>query len=363
MNEPTAIEASEHVRPPRLNNLQVLRALAALGVVYFHTSYHLFGLQPFGGFSGVHVFFVISGFIMAMLVTSGQTQFFRRRLIRILPLYWTATCAVFLVAAVAPALVKFTRPYPVQLIKSLLFIPFRKQGGLIQPVLFLGWTLNFEMFFYAAIAAALVMSRKKPLWVTVALIVSVNCVCSFFRHGNDIADFYAAPTVYDFLLGLVAYWVYRKVPTGSARRMRYPLGVVAGVGLFTLVALEGEGYITSPLLATLYLGGISLAIVSSLSLLSKGSADIKVGWLIAVGDASYALYLIHPFIEPTLEKLLAPRWPWLSFQHWPGVVISLCASVIASVVVHQRFERPITGFLTRKFVRRDPTKAAAPAVA
>ena len=129
----------------KLNNIQVLRAFAAGVVVLFHTGFAFPFMRPFGSF-GVDVFFVISGYIMARILDPrGGTSsdfFFRRRLLRILPPYWFFTLLLYMVALRVPQLMGSTRTGVVELLKSLFFIPFEKYSGVIQPVLFIGWSLN-----------------------------------------------------------------------------------------------------------------------------------------------------------------------------------------------------------------------------
>jgi exopolysaccharide production protein ExoZ len=122
----------------RLNNIQVLRAFAAIAVVVFHTGFVFPYLHPFGSF-GVDVFFVISGYIMARILdpASGSVGafFFRHRLLRIGPPYWFFTLLLFFVALRAPQLMGATRASASDLLQSLFFIPFAKGDGLIQPLL------------------------------------------------------------------------------------------------------------------------------------------------------------------------------------------------------------------------------------
>src|SRR5690349_10997415 len=106
-----------------LNNVQALRALAAMLVVLGHLQPLFETVHPalawVGlGRCGVDLFFVISGFIMVHTTRAGDTSpgaFAIRRLVRILPLYWAVTLAVFAVALVAPSLVQASRPDPVWL--------------------------------------------------------------------------------------------------------------------------------------------------------------------------------------------------------------------------------------------------------
>ena len=68
----------------RIRNLQALRIYAAIPVILYHTHFTLPGLRPIGLF-GVHLFFLMSGYIMAGICDNDTTAFMRRRLIRIIP--------------------------------------------------------------------------------------------------------------------------------------------------------------------------------------------------------------------------------------------------------------------------------------
>jgi exopolysaccharide production protein ExoZ len=72
-----------------ISNLQFLRAVAAIAVVFYHTRYQLHGVST--SFQGVALFFVISGFIMTYITREDTKNFYAKRLIRIIPLYWLST--------------------------------------------------------------------------------------------------------------------------------------------------------------------------------------------------------------------------------------------------------------------------------
>ena len=96
-----------------LFNVQVLRAIAALLVVHAHASGPSgLGLKWFGGTSGVDLFFVISGFIIAYVTSQDASQFMKRRLLRIVPIYWASTLALYTVAIVLPHLIRTTSSDP-----------------------------------------------------------------------------------------------------------------------------------------------------------------------------------------------------------------------------------------------------------
>jgi peptidoglycan/LPS O-acetylase OafA/YrhL len=164
----------------KLNNIQILRALAASVVILFHTGFTFPHLHSFGSF-GVDVFFVISGYIMARILdprSSASCDFFlRRRILRIVPPYWFFTLCLFCLAWVAPQSMEATqvmhgtRADGMELLKSLLFIPYLKRSGYIQPLLCPGWTLNFEMFFYLCLAIGLLFSRRHAAWIGSAIVL------------------------------------------------------------------------------------------------------------------------------------------------------------------------------------------------
>src|ERR1019366_7660876 len=105
------------------------------------------------GQQGVDVFFVISGFIM-MQVSRRETRplaFLRARAIRIIPLYWLVTLAW--------AMLHHATSWR-DLLLSLAFVPHLAPAGQESPVLMQGWTLVYDVSFYACFGAALVVPRR-----------------------------------------------------------------------------------------------------------------------------------------------------------------------------------------------------------
>ena len=126
----------------KIDSIQVLRFFAAFSVMMVHLPVFEFGIW------GVDIFFVISGFIMMYVTENNEKFFLLKRIFRIVPLYWILTLGVFALAIFVPDVLNNTTANIVHLIKSLFFIPFDKNGTGHFPILFLGWTLNFEVIFY-----------------------------------------------------------------------------------------------------------------------------------------------------------------------------------------------------------------------
>ncbi len=154
-----------------LFNVQVLRAVAALLVVIVHLEAltKIAGLPQgvtISGNSGVDLFFVISGLIMVVTTAErpqSSYRFLRNRITRIVPLYWLITLSVAVIALIAPALLQSTTASLPQIVKSLAFIPYHRPDGVMQPVVFVGWTLNYEMMFYIIFAIGMLLPRTAGL--------------------------------------------------------------------------------------------------------------------------------------------------------------------------------------------------------
>jgi exopolysaccharide production protein ExoZ len=352
----------------KLNNIQVLRAFAAVVVVIFHTGFAFPFMRPFGSF-GVDVFFVISGYIMARILDpasdSSSDFFFRRRILRIVPPYWFFTILLYLIALRIPQLMGATRADVVDLLKSLFFIPFTKGSGLIQPLLFIGWSLNYEMFFYLALAIGLLIHKRYASWIGAAIVLGTMLACAPFASQNVLAQFYSRDIVLEFLLGILSYYLCRAVSDNSARKLRLPALLVCVASAILLIAIQGIfprdifPFNTSRVLT---LGVLSFLLVTSASLLSQANWDTRLTSLVLIGDASYILYLIHPYCEYSLDRFFGAHHHWLRSVTASGAFIGVSISILLAVVIHLYGERPTVRFLNRNFGgKRKSTEFANPA--
>jgi len=159
---------------PKIQTLQSLRALAALLVVFDHASLGiqrlgLFAQVPFLGLflgsQGVAIFFIISGFIITYTAdtpddrvsyTESAAHFAKRRIARLVPLYWPLTLLVAVPAFFSGAAGR-QEISAGHLLKSLFFVPYVNGHGDMVPIFLLGWTLNYEMAFYALFAVLMLM--------------------------------------------------------------------------------------------------------------------------------------------------------------------------------------------------------------
>lgn len=218
----------------RLDSLQVLRAVAALAVVFFHTGYTPGSLAPAGSF-GVDIFFVISGFIMAMICGSESAYFFRKRLVRIIPLYWTLTLLTFTILLKNPRVDTALSRGTTILLKSLFFIPYTRSDGSLFPVLVVGWTLNYELCFYLLIAVALALAPRHSDLVASLLLIAVMLVMHRLPP-TPIPYFFSRPIMLEFIAGIVAFHIYTTATLSTCVRLR-PLFYLLIPSTFTALAL------------------------------------------------------------------------------------------------------------------------------
>ena len=177
----------------RFDGVQALRFLAAMMVVFTHSVFYASERLGAGKFSwgtgaqGVDIFFVISGFVMVIssrhLVNhiDGWKIFFRKRLARIVPLYWTATTVKLVVLLLASGLVLHSKLDWWSIFKSYFFIPTHTSNG-VRVLLGVGSTLVFEMFFYFVFATALYL--KKNIYMFAGVVLLFFSLLSIFR-GKD----------------------------------------------------------------------------------------------------------------------------------------------------------------------------------
>lgn len=200
-----------------LPRVQVLRGVAALMVAYLHlcvVSDFPERLWPpnwpvdvFVMAAGVDVFFAISGFIM--LVTSRRLapgEFLLRRVVRVVPLYWFYTLLFAIVATVRPGQLESAVVNAETLFKSLAFIPYENPGrpGYITPLLQLGWTLNYEMLFYAIFAGALLLPLRHRALATTAVFAALMSLrlLPITEHSAALT-FWSDPILLEFTFGML----------------------------------------------------------------------------------------------------------------------------------------------------------------
>ena len=344
-----------------IHNLQLLRAFAALSVVYLHvTSQAGLNLGVGVGNFGVDLFFVISGFTMSYVGNLPPGQFFLRRCIRILPLYWTATVGAFLVAWIAPTLIQSAAADVAQFCYSMIFMPYPNKFGILQPTLALGWTLNYEMYFYLLFTIGLLFTRRFAPLMASLLIVSMALMIRFLGIQDKVALFYADPIVGEFCFGVIVYYLV-KAASGSDFLRMYSISArfaLMCISIFAAVYLPlqerfapGERILSA---------GIPAAIlVFALILLERQwKTSVTDNWAVLLGDSSYVLYLIHPYIIYGVIRLFLSPSTMGAMELSVSVMALMLAAIFIAIGIHVFVERPALGYLRSKFIHRQLSPAS-----
>ncbi len=328
--------------------LQGLRAAAALLVVLDHglvaaADSALLGRQylpwaPFVGLLGVCVFFTISGVVMMLghgedFGRPGAPQAFAlRRIVRVVPLYWLAT---LLVCALRPETVSLAG-----FVQSLLFIPHQPIGGPYGwPIYPLGWTLQYEMFFYLLFAIALGFGRRIGLALLAGAILVLALAASAGLLGTEtIPAYYGGPVILYFLAGIGIGLAAPAFP----ERWRPGFGAAlasAALALAGACAVAWRAGIDSPA-AALALAGSAVLATAACALHGPSAAEGPMRKAAhAMGDATYSIYLSHAFLVFALGHAVA--WAGLRPPLFLFLAAGLLASAFFGLALYRWLEKPL----------------------
>ena len=349
-----------------LNNIQVLRGIAALLVVWVHTQLLITAkFVPLtvrhAGFGGVDLFFVISGFIIVCSTAKGTSSltFAQRRFFRVAPLYYAFTALVVLNCIFLPDVFKSTQVNFETVAKSLLFIPFEKSPNHVYPMYPLGWTLNYEMFFYFLFTLALLFgdARKRAIGLTAALVV-LTLIGRFIEKPSDagvIAYFYTRPIILEFAFGMTIAAVQEHLPTKI--RIPYYLLLVAGLMIFLfsgLVVPNKELIVVPDTNSVIRFGVPSAMIVTGAVGLERCHHRIGNSILRLLGDASYSIYLSH-FLVVAVLGLALSRLTQSEFGTLLGGLVIMVIAEFVGVATYRWMERPLLDGSRRLTSRSKPS--------
>ena len=336
----------------KLDSLQVMRGIASVLVVLYHTgtiyAVHtgqlLWGNAFRAGFAGVDVFFVLSGIVITWIHKDDVARpararrFLLKRAFRLLPVYWLV---VALKLAKEPAAATVTT-----VMLALLLLPTQP------PFVSVAWTLSFEVYFYALFCLCILL----PRWLTPlpTLAMAVPVLVAAVAGQGDLADrsavaaawrFFSDPHLLEFIFGMAVAWALRRFGVPSA----WLAGTVAasGASVFCISAWVGtrlanetalrlalDAYAAAELQSNVVLGhpvlffGLPAAftLYGLLALDLQGRIYLPLRRpLVALGDISYSLYLMHGFVINLLLGLAPFRafamvHPVVLLAAWLGAI-------------------------------------------
>ncbi|WP_431611648.1 acyltransferase family protein [Chryseobacterium sp. 'Rf worker isolate 10'] len=324
----------------KLNNLQILRGISALLVCCFHfhktiniPGMYLGNILFAQGHIGVPVFFVISGFIITFTtqkinfskISSQQiTLFYKRRIIRVVPLYYLLTFAVIFLYSHRPGLY--------ELIHSLLFLPTKE----IYPVLEVGWSLNFEMFFYLIFGFSLLFKEKRYYFI-IGFFVLASVLGYFIHFDSPYLLMVSNSLNHYFVMGILFALLLNKytIPKKWAAIISV-IGIVSFIlVLLSIIPLDND-WIKLTIISIFVFSFLTFDFVFHL----KGNR-----FLIFLGDVSYSLYLSHSFVEIILKKLKVEVEGYLNL---PYFLLKIIIAIALASFLYYFVEKKITHYLKIK---------------
>jgi len=302
--------------PERNTALDGVRGVAILLVMFCHMNIldHTNGVTArtitsvlASGWCGVDLFFVLSGFLITRILLASKNEhsyfrnFFARRILRIVPVYYCVLALVFIILPLAP-FQTFQIPAAAKQDQWLYwafvqnyFMALTKSFGL--PILGVTWSLAIEEQFYVVWPLIVRLTSAQSLKrICIGIIVSANVFRGLLTltHANWMASYVLTPARMDSLAvgALVAIWRLES-DRPRLRRLFVPLmaaTVVLSVAEFqTYGATNAFGY---TILAFAFAALLELGLDPS----TRSSALLDNRVLRFFGKYSYALYLLHPAI-------------------------------------------------------------------
>lgn len=331
----------------RFDSIQALRGITALFIVLEHIRF-----MNCGAF-GVDIFFCISGFMMMFSTHKDTRHFLGKRLIRILPLYYAMSLGTFLLLVLFPGMFEQSRANPVFLLKSLLFLPFDIGGGVLQPLMRIGWTVNCEIFFYLLFLCALKLShRYRGLLCGLFLSVTV-AAAALLPSPPDFLVFYGNPVMLEFIFGILGYDIARKLyRLGQASRLpkiSLPVSILGLIAGFSGLVITKPGINILGFRRPLVWGLPAMAIVICAFILGLYLKQIPSP-LVRLGDMSFSLYLVHYYPVMLLDRIFfdfsAP-----SPRALLGAAIAIAVSILLAHISFAVCEKKFSGWLRKKLIR------------
>ena len=347
----------------KLNLLQVYRGIAAVLVVMVHLNnmsvqilhqFIFFNLFK-GGWIGVDCFFVLSGFIMVYVHRSAIGKkdqlkaFLVKRAVRIYPIYWIITLTVWCLSLLIRSFTTYNKALGLRhLIGSLLLIPQKEQ-----PILLVGWTLIYELYFYFLFSIAIWLKPKHSVpilstWLFVTILHYWNIVT--FPDSFVWLDLVFGDMNLEFVLGCMAAYIVIKY-NNKIGKYRWILFGIANLGfviLFMLLEWKKVGFFERiP----------SLGVVAAMLIIAATSIDLKDSpkipyLLIFLGEASYSIFLTHyPLIE-AITKILQKANLGKYYDGFFAPALLAVFAVVFGCIFYSLIEKPLTVFLPQNIVEK-----------
>lgn len=331
----------------RIEALDYLRGLAALGIMVYHLNLFSFGESDASSFLAkikiyaIAIFFVLSG--MALFVANETSlkpnvisigKFYLKRFFRIFPLLWLATAFTYLLKSRSEM---FTVNH---LIANITILP-----GIIRPEAFEAngaWSIGDELFFYACFPLLFFLQQKRQLYLVVATIISFIVFCLFtFKWLNPTVNLGFQWAAYVSPFNHFFYFVAGILIATLKPTKTWIIAIAPWLLLACLVSVIYYPIIGEPVVLVTGVTRLFFALVTIIicycfyvypfnflpSIVKKG--------LLYLGETSYSIYLLHPLVYLAVSKAFASFMP---VNVYFVIVITIGVTLLISGIFYQKFE-------------------------
>lgn len=341
----------------------MLRAIAAILVVFQHALelgskyggnswlFQSFQFSAFGR-SGVDIFFVISGFVMVISSRNkigkpgNFINFLVRRIIRIVPIYWFYTTAAVCILICFPQIFQNLKFDFMHTLASYFFLPYPNSMAVNRPVLHMGWTISYEMYFYLIFGCFLSTSLPRLLNLIAALFTFSWLISFAIEAKHPLFLMFTDCVMLEFIMGCYIGYLYLR--TNTLPHALCWILVIAGTTVTLWFSMNSPDdawprFITCGLPAA--------AMVAGLANFEKNNRLRTPTIFIPLGDSSYSLYLIHFFTLPIIGKI--GNAVGLAMYSLDGLILlAVVLSVVAGHISYLFLEKPVTDYLNTKYSKR-----------
>lgn len=343
-------------------SIHYIRGIAALLVVFFHFREELNNVYPFkklgdvlfiNGYIGVDLFFIISGFVIALSTKNDASikTFVLKRVLRIYPVYFL--CMLLVIGV-------WKLPLDISTLKAFMFIPldFSKPAPWYgYSIIITAWTLTYEIVFYLVFALSMLISWRHRILLSSFIIVLFNTSLQLIFMGKVTLNPYSiimlpenyawltiyflktlsSPIMLEFILGCLLYsvlesgWITRKI-NGFLVKITFTCSFI-GVVLYYILSTDGAH-------GVLGAGVYSFCVIGAAIIYEQKFKLRNIGLFVWLGNISYSLYLIHPIVIKSFAGKFLTFQLYSSSHGVINFVFLVTLSLLCATVLYYVVEKP-----------------------
>lgn len=342
------------MKSTRVNEVDLLRFLAALAVVFYHYTFRGYAadnltIMPYPllasvskyGYLGVQLFFMISGFVILMTAANGNLRSFTlSRILRLYPAYWACCTLTFL------ATLWFGAPYfsatagqywaNMTMLNGIVHIPYIDGAY---------WSLLVELKFYVLVALVLVSGKIQQAQLFIGLWLIVTIAQEIFGAPSAVRWLLVTDYAAFFIAGATCFLIWSKGSSPIRHVMLFAswcVGVEQSIN--KLPSIE-EHYHTT-MNAYVVGGAISVFFAVMLLIALRRTGALGRGNWVMAGTLTYPLYLIHQNIGYMIFNIAYPKLN-VHVVLWGTLAIVLVLAYLIHTLIEKRLGPPLKRGLNR----------------